>query len=97
METLREIMATLTFIAGTVLIFSLIGAFHWGTLLASFACFLAAYLIWPSKRSGQRERENVFLDVLELIIEFPMEILFWLFRLIGRLFRSKEGGFDIDI
>lgn len=97
METLREIIATLTFVAGTVFIFSLIGAFHWGTLFAGFACFFAAYLIWPSKRSGQRERENVFLDVLELIVEFPMEMLFWLFRLIGRLFRSKEGGFDVDI
>lgn len=97
METLREIIATLIFIAGTVLIFSLIGAFHWGTLLASFACFLAAYLVWPSKRRGQRERENVFLDVLELIIELPIEMLFWLFRFIGRMFRSKDGGFDVDV
>ena len=97
METFREIIATLIFIAGTVLIFSLIGAFHWGALFAGFACFFAAYLIWPSKRSGQREGENYFLDILELIIELPIDMLFWLFRFVASLFRSKESGFDVDI
>lgn len=97
METLRELIATLIFIAGTILIFSVFGEFHWVTFGGGFTCFIVAYFIWPSKKRGQRERENFFLDILEFVIELPIELLMWVFRFFGRMFRSKDGGFDVDI
>jgi len=97
METLRELIATVIFIAGTVLIFSIFGEFHWASFFAGITCFVIAYFAWPSKRRGHREQDNFFLDILELVIEFPIELILWVFRLLARMFRSKDGGFDIDI
>jgi len=97
METLRELSATIIFIVGTVFIYSIIGEFHWGSFFAGITCFLIAYSTWPSKRRGHREQDNNFLDVLELVIEFPVEVIIWIFRLFARVFRSKDGSLDIDI
>ena len=97
MEALREFVATLIFIAGLVLIFSIFGEFHWGNLLGGVACFVIAYVVWPSRKQGHREQENFLLDILEFVIELPVEIFMWLFRLLGRIFRNKDGSFDVDI
>jgi len=97
METLREFIATVIFIAGIVLIAAVIGDFYWGSLFGSITCFITAYFVWPSKQRGQRVQENSFLDIMELVIEFPVEMILWIFRLLGRMLRSKDGGFDADI
>ncbi len=97
METLREFIAAIIFIVGAVIIFSILERFSWDMLFAGITCFVIAYFIWPSKRRGNREGDSYLLDILELIIEFPVELFSWLFRLLARLFRSKDGGLDIDI
>jgi len=97
METLRELIATVIFITGIVLIAEVIGDFQWGSLFGSMTCFIIAYFVWPSKKRGQRAQENSFLDIIELVIEFPVEMIMWIFRFLGRIFRSKDGGFDVDI
>jgi hypothetical protein len=65
-------------------------------LIIALVCFVLAYLIWPSKRQGQRHEDNWPLDVMEILIELPAEIIFWVFRMIGHLFR-KGDGIDIDL
>lgn len=71
--------------------------FSWLYLLGAIACFITAYFTWPSKKRGQRDRDCWYYDTCELLIELPIEFLLWLFRLLGRLFRSNDGGFDIDL
>ena len=97
METLREFIATFIFTVGSYFIFSIIGGFHLGSLLVGITCFVFAYFIWPSKTRGQRIEDNVFLDILEFVIELPVELFLWIIRFIGRIFTKKDGGFDLDI
>jgi len=97
METLRELIAALIFIIGSALIFSIIGDLHWERFLGGVTCFVIAYFTWPSRKRGHRKQGHSFLDVLEFVIELPIEIFIWVFRLLGRMFRNKDGGFDVDI
>ena len=66
-------------------------------LITALSCYVIAYILWPSKKRGYREETNAFLNILEFIIEFPIEIFMWLCRLFGRIFRNKDGGVDIDL
>ncbi|HLD65016.1 MAG TPA: hypothetical protein VJA19_03125 [Pseudomonas sp.] len=59
--------------------------------------FALAYALWPSKQQDDGRNDNVFLDLLEWVIEFPVELLLWLLRLLGGLFRGKGDGFDLDL
>jgi hypothetical protein len=97
METLRELIATLIFIAGTVLIAVTFNEFTWGEFLGGVICYVIAYFIWPSKKRGQREKESPFLDIVEFVIELPVEFVMWVLRLFSRIFRNKNGDFDVDI
>lgn len=99
MNALRELTATLTFIAALVVLTLLFAQdFSWGYCLVMLLCFGLAYALWPSKRRGQRRDDNGFLDLLELVIELPIQLLLWLFRLLGGLFRGNKGDdFDIDL
>ena len=97
METLRAILATFIFVLGIYFLFVYIDDLLWPNLLGFIICFLLAYFIWPSKARGQRVQDNAFLDILEFIIELPVELFLWLIRLFGRLFSKKDGGLDLDI
>ncbi|MBU2972421.1 hypothetical protein KO527_24100 [Pseudoalteromonas sp. C2R02] len=97
MEVMRESIALIFFIFGITLIYLVFNTNQWEYVLGAILSFTTAFLIWPSKKRGQREQENHFLDVLELIIEFPIELIFWLFRILGRIFKGKDGSIDIDL
>ncbi|MCP5206976.1 MAG: hypothetical protein H7A01_07225 [Hahellaceae bacterium] len=98
MIALRECLSTLIFIVGIFATVSLISeSFSWGLLLGAMFCFVIAYLMWPSKKRGQRETEHWFLDIAEFVIELPVEIMLRILRFIGQLFKSKDGGFDLDL
>ncbi len=98
MNLLRAIVAISFFAAGVYLTVDIIINDHdLLALLGSLALFMFAYITWPSKKRGQREDDYVFFDVLELFIELPIEILLWLFRLLGRFIKSGgDAGLDID-
>lgn len=97
MIVLREISAAMIFVVGVVFLFDILSAgFSWEAILLSLFCFVLAYVIWPSKKKGQRQDYYGFLDVLEFVIEMPFEILKWFFRLLGRIFSGKGDGIDID-
>lgn len=96
MEALRELIALLLFICSTVLLIVLFNnTFDWIQLVIIFSGFLLAYFIWPSKRKNQRKRENALLDILEIIVELPIELLFWPFRVLWRVIRRSDNILDI--
>jgi hypothetical protein len=98
MEVLKEIMATLVFIVGLVLLTALdFDMINWFEVIGGIICLGLAYLLWPSKKRGQRESDNILLDIIEFFIELPIDILGWVFRSLGKLFRNKDGGVDLDI
>ncbi len=96
MIIIRAITATIIFLLGIFFLVKLFTApFELINLIIALVCFALAYFIWPSKKQGQRYEDNWFLDVMEILIEFPIEAVFWIFRMIGNLFR-KGDGIDID-
>lgn len=97
METLREILATFIFTIGIYFIFVISEGFQWINLIGCIICFVSAYYIWPSKTRGHRVQDNAFLDILEFIIEIPVELFLLIIRSFGRVFSKKDGGFDLDI
>ncbi|WP_428036431.1 hypothetical protein, partial [Amphritea sp.] len=98
METVREIVATILFVMGIVLLVSVgIDSFSWFALVAAVICLYLAFLIWPSQVRGQRQPGHPLLDILEFIIELPFDVFVWLFRGLKTLFQGKNGGIDIDL
>ena len=98
MTILREVLAVAVFCLAIVLLCNLtLQGFDGRLLVASITCFITAYVIWPSKRKGSRLDDYVFLDIIELIIELPVDLFLWLFRLITRIFRSNDSHLDIDL
>lgn len=97
MTFIRELVAISIFVASVFLCITLtVDRFHWLILVCVIISFLAAYFIWPSKKKGQREESNWFLDIMEVIIELPVAIFLGVFRLMGHLFRKADGS-DVDL
>jgi len=98
MNLIREIASGIFFIIGILLTLNIIvDGFSWECLIGGVMFFVFAYFTWPSKKRGQRQGDNSFLDIIEFIIELPIDIFVSIFRFIVRLFKSKDGGFDLDI
>mgnify|MGYP000273457136 CR=1 FL=1 len=107
MQLLRELVAVIMFVLGIVFIVDLVSSgFDSKVLLLAVLCFVGAYIVWPSKKKGQRDEGNNFLDILEVVIEAPVEIFMWFLKIIGRLLRRSDrngsgncgdGGIDFDI
>lgn len=98
MIKLREWIAAIIFFAGIAGIFTLFSdGFEWAMLAATAFSFIAAYIIWPSKRLGQRHDDGRIADIFEVLIEFPIELFFWIIRLFGRMLGGKGDGVDLDI
>lgn len=98
MEALKQFLAIICFIIGVVFLSSMIfDVLSWLEFIGGMVCLVLAYFTWPSKKRGQRQSDNFLLDMLEFVIELPFEVFGWLFRFLGRMFRSKGGGVDVDI
>ena len=96
MERLREIVAVCLFLIGVFLVINaFIGKFDLLLLLTGLVCLLLAYFIWPSKKNSDRE-DNIYLDIVEFVIELPFDILLWVFRFLIRIFRRADLP-DIDV
>lgn len=96
MEIVRIVVATGVFLGACFLIWDGLVSTPtgWALLVLAAFCFGLAYLIWPSRKRGQRDQEHPLLDVLEVVLELPVECLIWLIRGLGRLVSGK--GVDID-
>jgi cytochrome b subunit of formate dehydrogenase len=97
MLRLREFIAIILFLAGVFLAIRLcLEPFSGMTLVIALVCFVFAYVIWPSKKKGQREEDNWFLDIMEIMIELPLDLFLWTFRAAGHLVRKGDGpGSDL--
>ncbi len=97
MTLIRAISATIFFFAGIFCVVKIFTTpFEWMMLIIALACFVLAYFIWPSKRQRQRQDDSWPLDAMEILIELPVNIIVWAFRMISHLFR-KGDGIDIDL
>jgi hypothetical protein len=100
MKLLREIVAVIIFIIGIFSVVDLVtNGINSEDVFIAVLCFICAYIVWPSKKKGQRDDGNSFLDILEFIIEAPVDILMWLLKMIGRLLgrgNDSSGGDGID-
>ncbi len=96
MDFLRALFSLLFFISG---IYLLIDGFapeiDGRLLLAACGFFLIAYIFWPSKKRNQREETYFWMDWLELVIELPIQVFLWIFRLFARLFKDGDPGVDL--
>jgi len=98
MNTLREVIAMVVFTIAVVLLSNLtLKGFDGSLMAATIVCFISAYIIWPSKRKGARRDDSHFLDIIEFVIELPVDLFLWLFRLTTRIFRSNDSRLDIDL
>lgn len=88
MEQLKELISSLIFIVSVVLLIAVFAGQSGVLLLLSGAGFFLAYYLWPSKKRGKREAGNTVLDIIELIIEFPVELIYWLLRFFGKMIFS---------
>ncbi|SIQ34314.1 hypothetical protein [Aquipseudomonas alcaligenes] len=88
MDVLRMLLAVLALLAGVAaLVQGIVVGPLWAWLLGMTLGFLLAYWLWPR----QRQVDSAWLDVLELLVELPVNALLGLVRLLGRFFR------DIDL
>lgn len=88
MDVLRMLLAVLALLAGiAALVQGIVVGPLWAWLLVMALGFLLAYWLWPRRR----EVESGWFDVLELLVELPVNALLGLLRLLGRFFR------DIDL
>lgn len=101
MEALREFIATVGFIAAVILCAAAFATdVNWLYLTVGVVLFGVVYVVWPSKRRGKRDDGNPIIDIIEVIIEFPVELILWLLRGLWRILTSLfggKGGIDIDI
>jgi hypothetical protein len=102
MEKLRELISIIVFIASISLIASSLNSeFEWLLFVLGLFCIVTAYFVWPSKRRGKREGDSIVLDIIEIIIELPVEFFMGSIRFLGRvirgIFSAKGDGFDIDL
>lgn len=95
MNTLRECGAVLLFLAALASVVHGLSSGPWWPCLGLAALgFALAYWLWPSRRRGQRQDEHYWLDLLEILVELPVNLLLWLLRLLARPFRD---GIDLDL
>ena len=94
MDAFRVIISIVIFTFSSYLVFDLfINGFNWFVFLACVAGYLLVHYTWPKKQTG----DSPWYDVLELIIELPFRAFSSLLRGLGKLFRSGDGDFDIDL
>ena len=96
MELLRAFLSIVFFCLGLYLIIDFFRSdYDWLLLLFAIIAFWVAYWTWPSRRRGKREDEHFWLDLIEIVIELPIEILLWIFRLSTRPFKDGDAGIDL--
>jgi hypothetical protein len=97
-NVIREILATILFSVGACLLAALfVVGISWVDVAVAALCFVLAYWVWPSKRHGNRRGDSPLLDILEFVIELPVESFLWLIRLFTRGLFGKSDGPDFDI
>jgi multisubunit Na+/H+ antiporter MnhE subunit len=90
MDLVRIILSIAVFIVGLYLIVDLVvQGFAFAVLVGAVVSFLLAHILWP-----ELERKNddklYLVDIIELVIQLPYNLLLTFLRGIGRI--AKDGG-----
>ena len=97
MILLRSLLAIIIYCYSWFIIFNMChdDELSWIKLAFSISGFIVTYYLWPSKNKSKEEFD--WYDVLDFIIDLPIEILTFPFKLIYRLFRGADiSNIDID-
>lgn len=89
MTIIRYLLAIGLFISGIACMarFFLMG-FDWLFAVLSIICFLLAYWLLPKQRRQQHNRHLDGLDIIDILIELPIELMFNIIILPFRLLRG---------
>ncbi|MDH0031941.1 MULTISPECIES: hypothetical protein [unclassified Acinetobacter] len=91
---LRYLFSILLFVAGVVFFVQcLLAGFDWILFAFSLVCFLLAYWIKPKRKNHHRDNAWDWLD----LIDFPVEIIYWIITLPFRLLRGIFDFLSPDI
>ena len=94
MDILRLIISVVIFCISTYLIYDLVvNGFSWPVLIVCISGFLVTHYIWPDNKI----KDNIWFDLLEIIIELPFRTISLLLRSIGKLIRGSDGDIGIDL
>ena len=81
MTAIRLILSIILFFAGVAAIIAqLYNGFSWVYTIGAIVCLLLAYFIYPKDELHRRYDDIWWLDVLELFIQYPLSLIFRLFR-----------------
>ena len=89
MTVLRIFLSIALFIAAILaLVGLLLNGFSWLYVAIAVGGFLLAAWVWPSRREPDtRRNEYSSIEWLELLIEFPAELILWPLRWLGMAIR----------
>lgn len=94
MDVLRILLATMVFCISSYLAFDLfIYGFSWSVLLFCIGGFTLVHFLLPKKSSVDSD----LYDMVDLILDIPYQSIALVIRNVGKLFRDRDGGIDIDI
>ncbi len=76
MLLIRELSAIILWVVFLMLSASCIfSEFNLRNAIIAACCLLAAFVIWPSKRKGERQDDFWLFDLAELLIEGPVLLI----------------------
>ena len=88
---LRIIASCLFFAAAIAFSFAITNdPLNWQNWVGAILCYFAAYYTWPSRKRHVRQDDNFFLNLLEFIIELPVDLVLFFIRGI-----FSGGGVDV--
>ena len=67
-----------------------VGGFSWLILLSIILSYTVAYLCWPSRKRGKRKEEHWLLEIIESIIELPVDLVVSFIKIFARFGRDKD-------
>jgi len=89
MTVFRILLSIALFIAAILALIGLfLNGFSWLYIAIAVCGFLLAAWVWPSRREPDTRRNDYSsIEWLELLIEFPAELILWPLRWLGMAIR----------
>ncbi len=95
MDGIRYLLAILFCCLGFYLAFDLfVTGFDVLVLAAVIGCFVIAHYIKPE--SDRDKDANDWVDLLDIVIDFPFKMVALFVRSLSGIFRRDGGGIDVD-
>jgi hypothetical protein len=88
---LREILSITIFAISVVLVIDSV-ADNFEPIFFLIGClgYVVSYWLWPSKKRGYMRCDHWIYDVIEIVVELPVSILVWFYRLIVSAIKALD-------